>query len=95
MGKCSEQLGNGVEGDARGRGFEGGEHGGRGQRAQAVLVVQRVHGCQQARAVLLALRPVEEVERVQTVGDEAVEMHADEVGLLVVAGPRGAMPTGG
>ena len=46
-----EQLRNGVEGDACGRGAEGGEHGGGGQCAQAVLVIERVHGSQEARPV--------------------------------------------
>ena len=53
----SKQFRNGVEGDAGGRGLEGGEHGGGRQRAEAVFVVQRVHGGQQARAALLVFGP--------------------------------------
>ena len=49
----------------------------------------------EARAVLLVLRPVEEVQRVQPVGHQAVQMHADEVGLLVSGSRRAAMPTDG
>ena len=39
---------------------------------------------QQARAALLVFEGVEEVQRVQAVGNQTVELHADEVGLVVL-----------
>ena len=47
-----KQIRNAVEGDARRRGFVSGQHGGGGQGAHAVFVVQLVHGRQQPRPVL-------------------------------------------
>lgn len=62
--KKLEKLRNTMEGNARGSGLEGGEHGSGRQGAKAVLVIQRIHGRQQARPALLVLQPVEQVERV-------------------------------
>ena len=81
-----------MKGDARGGGLEGGQHGGRGQRAQAVLVVDRVHRGQQARAVLLLLRSIKEVQRMQSSGHQAVQMHADEVRTLELLAGRAGFP---
>src|SRR5665213_3145695 len=98
FGSCwirSEQVGNVVEGDAGGCGFLCREHGGGGKRAEAVFVIELVHGFEQAGAALLAIERVEEIERVQVVRNQAVELHADEVGLVVfsaggAAGPQSA-----
>ena len=48
-----------------------------------------VHGRQQPRPALLVFRAVEEVERVQPVGNQAVQLHADEIRMLVLALPTG------
>ena len=79
----SEQVGDGVEGDACGGGFEGGKHGSGGEGASAVFVIELVHGGEEAGAAFGVFECVEEVERVEPVGDEAGELHADEVGLIV------------
>jgi hypothetical protein len=54
-----------VEGDAGGRGFEGGKHGGRCERAQSVFVVRPVHHREQAGAALRVFKAVEEIEGVE------------------------------
>src|SRR5579875_3222483 len=73
-----KQLRDAVEGDARGRGLVGGQHCGRGKGVHAVLVVQGIHGGEQARAALVVFERVEKVERVQAVGNKIVEVHPDE-----------------
>ena len=69
IGATSEQVWNAVKGDAGGGGFPGGEHGGGGEGAHAVFVVDLVHGGEEAGAALLFFQAVEEGEGVQAVGD--------------------------
>ena len=76
----SEQVGDGVEGDAGGSGFVGGEHGGGGEGGGAVFLVDGVDCLHEALAGLRVVECVEEVEGVEPVGDEVVEGDADEVG---------------
>ena len=56
------------------------------------LLFSCVHGRQQAGAALLAVEGVEEVERVQAVGDQIVQVHADEVGVVVLLAGRAGFP---
>jgi hypothetical protein len=86
----SKEIGNAVEGDAGGGGFKGSEHGGGGEGAGAVFVVQLVHGGEQTGAALGIVERIEEIEGVKAVGNEVVELHADEVGLVVFRA-RGAI----
>ncbi len=69
-----------MEGDASGRGLERGQHGRRGQRIHAIFLIQSVHCGQQARTARLAVHFIEQVERVQAIGDQSAEMHADKKG---------------
>ncbi len=77
-----------MEGDSCGGGLVGGEHGCRGQSTHAVFLVELVHGFEQAGAAFRVVEPVEEIEGVETVGNEPVEIYADEV-RLVVSGAGG------
>ena len=90
-----EQVRNAVEGDARGRGLEGLEHGGRSQGVHAVFVVQRVHGFQQPDTVLLLFAAFKEIERVQPVRHQAAQLDADEVRVFVLFAGRLLLPESG
>jgi len=85
-----EQVWDAVEGDSRWGSLVCGEHGCRGQSAHAVFLIELVHGFEQTGAALRVVEPVEEIEGVQTVGDESVEIYANKV-WLVVSGATGAV----
>src|ERR1017187_6035617 len=78
-----EQVGDAVEGNAGGCGFVGGEHGCGSQGAHTVFLVELIHCGEKAGATARVVEAVEEVERVEAFGNQAVEMDADEVGLVV------------
>jgi len=77
-----------VEGDAGGGGFVGGEHGGGGQGAHAVFLVELIHGGEETGAALLAVEGVEEAEGVEAVGDKCAKVNADEE-WVIEGGTRG------
>src|SRR5580692_7402003 len=89
----SEQVGDGVEGDSCGGGFEGCEHCRWGEGGGAVFEIEFIHGGEQAGAALGVVEGIEQVQRVEPVGNQAVELNSYEVGLIVLgacgtAGPQ-------
>src|ERR1019366_10541680 len=90
----SEQIGNGMERNPRRRGLERGKHGGGSQRAEAVLVIQLTHGFEQPCPALLAVQRIEEVQRVESIRNQTVQLHADEVGMLIVLAGRAGLTKG-
>ena len=89
--RLSEQIGDGMEGDSCGSGLEGTEHRCRSKGGCSVFLVELVHRGEQAGAALGVLQGVEEVEGVEAAGDEAVELDAYEIRLVVfgACGPLG------
>src|SRR5579871_3448694 len=87
-----EEIRNAVKGDACGSSLVGREHGGGGDGAGAVLVVELIHCGEQARATLRVLKAVEEIQGVKTIGNETVELHSDVIRLVELRLRRAAGP---
>ena len=90
-----EQIRDAMERDTRRRGFEGRQHGCRRQRAHTVFMIQLVHRREQAGAARAVLERVEKIQRMQPVGNQAVQLHPDEIGLVVLRARGRDWPTAG